>query len=681
MSFPRLRAALVVFVLASAACTDFDLEKQKLCKQFPERCDAMDDTSGALNVTVGYSGFMRGCVTVTATDADNASNTRSLDVAIPGKTPGTVSAEVFRKKDWGRMLRVTAQLRELDCSGPAVGAAQEMKAQVPEEGTLDVAFTVKAVDEDGDGYFSSADAAGVVSGTDCNDRDSAVSPSALEVCNGKDDNCTLGESDATDKQVWYTDADGDGYGSLRVESCVQPVGAVAVGGDCNDADGQVRPGRTEFRCDGKDDNCNGMSDEDFSVGYDCIDVQKCVGKTACAATPSQVVCTRLPGQDPVAWYVDVDGDGSKGQLAGVGCESPVDGGVAQSEDCDESSVYVRNGLAESCDRLDNNCSGGVDEGCVLPDWATDAGVLGAVDSLKSIALYDDGQKGWLAGPNKLAHLDGTNPGIKEFTDASCRKSWNAAWVAQDGRVFVVGEDGWLSTRRPVDGSEQCFTPQVATDKNNTDFNGVFGIDDPVSGPTVYAVASNGKIYRWSPPYSGAGDLAEVTDVPANLRAIGGLKTVNSLVAVGVSDMDGKARAYRANSTGSMWTEESLNAPDTEYVRAVHVLNGQYAYAAGDKGRVFEWIGGAGWHALPQLPITNGATEAPQVMDVLAFSKNGIYAVTSANTIEFFNGSAWTTVHAAAQPLRSLDGPRPTRFAAAGEGSTVVNFTAPAPVAP
>ncbi|RKH95679.1 putative metal-binding motif-containing protein [Corallococcus sp. AB038B] len=651
-----------------------------LCASVLAGCKKDDSKAGALNVTLAYSGFARGCVTVTATDVDNAANTNSLNVAIPGNTPGSVSVAVYRKKDWGRVLSVTTQLHEVDCSTPALGIPQEKKAQVPVEGSLDVAFVVRANDADGDGYFSSEDAEGVVTGSDCKDGDPSVHPSAEEVCNGKDDNCTLGESDAIDKKTWYEDVDSDGYGSTRVEACVQPAGTVATGGDCNDSDALVRPNRDEFRCDGKDDNCNDMTDEVFDVDGPCTDELKCAGKNACASTPSQTTCVRLPSENPVAWFVDSDGDGFKGQDAGLGCESPVDGGVPQSQDCDESSIYVRNELPEVCDRLDNNCSGVVDEGCTVPDWGTDAGVLGPTDRLNSIALYDQGQKGWIAGPNKLAHLDSSSPGIKEFTDGSCRKSWNAAWAAQDGRVFVVGEDGWLSTRT-LAGNEACFTPQVETDKNNTDFNGVFGIDDAAAGATIFAVASNGRIYRWAPPYNEAGNLVEIAQVPANLRAIGGLKSVDSLIAVGNANTGLTAQAYRANSTGTTWAAESLGASDTSFMRGVHVLNAHYAYAAGDNGRVYEWTGGAGWNALPQLPIPNGAPGVPDILDVLSFSKNGIYVVTTANTIAFFNGSAWSTEHTAAQTLRSLDGPKPTRFAAAGDGSTIVNFTAPAPTPP
>ncbi|MBZ4330223.1 putative metal-binding motif-containing protein [Corallococcus sp. AS-1-12] len=670
MSFPRLRAALVVFVLASAACTDFDLEKQKLCKQFPERCDAMDDTSGALNVTVGYIGFMRGCVTVTATDADNASNTRSLDVAIPGKTPGTVSAEVFRKKDWGRMLRVTAQLRELDCSGPAVGAAQEMKAQVPEEGTLDVAFTVRAVDEDGDGYFSSADAAGVVSGTDCNDRDSAVSPSAFEVCNGKDDNCTLGESDATDKQVWYTDADGDGYGSLRVESCVQPVGAVAVGGDCNDADGQVRPGRTEFRCDGKDDNCNGMNDEDFGVDSACEDDLKCSGKVACASTPGQTACARLPTENPVTWFVDGDGDGYKGQAAGVGCRSPVAGGVSQFEDCDESSIYVRNGLPEACDRLDNNCSGGVDEGCAPLTWTTSTYVGGSGD-LMTIALYDEGRKAWMAGPNKLVHFDSTT-GTASYTNASCQGNWKAVWVGANGRVFVAGDSGKMATRLP-DTDPDCFSINVPG-ASTLALQGITGIEQTHSSATVYAVATNGKIFKWKAPYNLADSLSEFGAGLQNLRAISSAGSEDSLLAVG-GDINSKAVAYRYDTASSSWkTDLPVGAYDG-FLRGIHVTGGRFTYAAGDNGLVLKRNGGA-WTSLPTVLESTGKAKAA-IQDVLAFSEKGIYVATSEGLIHFYDGFTWTTAYSGTVPLYSLDGSNPARIVAAGANGTVVNFTAPA----
>ncbi len=103
-------------------------------------------------------------------------------------------------------------------------------------------------DSDGYGDLSTAQAFCVLpSGystlfTDCDDTESAVNPTATEVCDGVDNNCdtqvddddpSLDLSTATD---WYYDADSDGYGdpSLSIRQCAGPSGYVANGDDCDD---------------------------------------------------------------------------------------------------------------------------------------------------------------------------------------------------------------------------------------------------------------------------------------------------------------------------------------------------------------------------------------------------------------------------------------------------------------
>jgi N-acetylneuraminic acid mutarotase len=63
--------------------------------------------------------------------------------------------------------------------------------------------------------------------------------------------------------TWYRDGDGDGYGASSVPqvACVRPPGVVPMPGDCNDANPAAHPGAAEI-CDGIDDNCNGLIDED-----------------------------------------------------------------------------------------------------------------------------------------------------------------------------------------------------------------------------------------------------------------------------------------------------------------------------------------------------------------------------------------------------------------------------------
>ncbi|RJP87111.1 MAG: hypothetical protein C4518_12790 [Desulfobacteraceae bacterium] len=64
------------------------------------------------------------------------------------------------------------------------------------------------------------------------------------------------------ENTWYKDADGDGYGDLATPllQTVQPAGYVSNSGDCADYDATIYPGAAEL-CDGKDNNCNGVVDE------------------------------------------------------------------------------------------------------------------------------------------------------------------------------------------------------------------------------------------------------------------------------------------------------------------------------------------------------------------------------------------------------------------------------------
>lgn len=103
------------------------------------------------------------------------------------------------------------------------------------------------VDADGDGYGdpttqqkSCTLLTGLTTaGGDCDDADAAHSPATPETCDGTDENCngTIDEN-PVDGTLWYTDADGDGYGDANtgVNSCIQPNGTVADASDCNDQD-------------------------------------------------------------------------------------------------------------------------------------------------------------------------------------------------------------------------------------------------------------------------------------------------------------------------------------------------------------------------------------------------------------------------------------------------------------
>ena len=134
----------------------------------------------------------------------------------------------------------------------------------------------------------------------------------------------------------YYDKDRDGYGDPKNVypfcSGILQAGFVTDNTDCFDNDPTIYPGAPEL-CDGKDNNCNGQTDE----GLGAI----------------------------VAYYPDADGDGY-GDAAtpdSVSSACALAGYVTNHTDCDDANAFIRPGAKEICDGKDNNCDGNIDEGC------------------------------------------------------------------------------------------------------------------------------------------------------------------------------------------------------------------------------------------------------------------------------------------------------------------------------
>ncbi len=196
-------------------------------------------------------------------------------------------------------------------------------------------------DEEHDGWASDPG--------DCDDDEASIHPGAPELCNGLDDDCdgfTDDEDpdlDRSEAPVWYPDEDGDGYGDegRPIQACVRPDGLLARGGDCDDADPGIHPAAPE-RCNGVDDDCDGETDEDDAV-------------------------------DAPAWHLDEDGDGyGNPDRTTRACEQPSNA-TADASDCDDRSAEIFPGAAESCDGLDNDCDGEIDEDDAIdaPAWYAD----------------------------------------------------------------------------------------------------------------------------------------------------------------------------------------------------------------------------------------------------------------------------------------------------------------------
>jgi len=164
--------------------------------------------------------------------------------------------------------------------------------------------------------------------TDCDDSNTAIHPNATETCNNIDDDCD-GLIDEGVKITVYADGDGDGYGDPAVSQlvCAIPSGYVTNNTDCNDNASNVHPGAVEI-CNNIDDNCNGVVDEGVKLTF----------------------------------YADVDGDGYGNPAASILACSQPGGYVTNNSDCNDGNANVHPGAAETCNGLDDNCDGNIDEG-------------------------------------------------------------------------------------------------------------------------------------------------------------------------------------------------------------------------------------------------------------------------------------------------------------------------------
>ncbi len=194
---------------------------------------------------------------------------------------------------------------------------------------------------------------------DCDDGDPARHPGADEECDGVDSNCDGVEDTDLPGDTWYRDFDNDGFGGAgpdaSISACVAPPGYVDNDRDCADTNASVHPDAPEV-CNGMDDDCDGDPDNGVLVPiyFDTDDDGHGSGPAlgdGCPGPGYSELNDDCNDGDPTIWEDDdVDGDN--------------DGWDRCAGDCDDADPAVNPAKAELCDGIDNDCSGGVDDGFV-----------------------------------------------------------------------------------------------------------------------------------------------------------------------------------------------------------------------------------------------------------------------------------------------------------------------------
>ena len=216
-------------------------------------------------------------------------------------------------------------------------------------------------DLDGDGYGDDSPANSSVSaGTDCDDAQAAISPSATEIAaDGQDQNCDSYED-------CFVDSDLDGYGSSATTSSASLLcSGLAISDnddDCDDSDANTFPGAAEY-----DSSTACMTDADQD-GYGwMIAPTNGVGGNDCDDSDSSVYygAPEIPG-DGVSQdcdnsedcYTDSDGDGygSSSVLVSADLDCIDEGESSNADDCDDSNPDISPEAQEiPYDEIDQDC--------------------------------------------------------------------------------------------------------------------------------------------------------------------------------------------------------------------------------------------------------------------------------------------------------------------------------------
>lgn len=343
----------------------------------------------------------------------------------------------------------------------------------------------------------------VPQGTDCDDTQSSVYPSAEEVCDGLDNDCNEEIDEGLDS-TYFADADGDGFGDDNnlIEGCILQEGISTIGGDCDDSDPSISPLANEI-CDEIDNNCDGSIDEGVTTTF----------------------------------YADADIDGF-GDIENPmeACSTP-ENYVDNSEDCDDTNTQIHPDAWEQCDTFDNNCDGIIDEDGALGStvWYEDGDEDGYGDFNSTV--YACAQPtGYTSDATDCDDSNNTiNPGAAEIcnaadddcdgeTDEEGSLFGDTYYIDSDGDGFGSSSQSTLScaplpgyslTSDDCDDSNNTINPSATETCNNLDDDCDGDTDEDATDAISFYTDTDGD---------GFGDdntLQESCTLPSNAAVLGG----------------------------------------------------------------------------------------------------------------------------------------------------------------
>jgi predicted CxxxxCH...CXXCH cytochrome family protein len=303
------------------------------------------------------------------------------------------------------------------------------------------------IDNDGDGYY-------VDSGPiDCDDTDPATYPGAAKICDGKDTNCDgkkdfstdedkdldgiplcgydcddndpdrfpgnqegpFGDAtcsdtkdndcdnkiDGADSQCLSPclDEDNDGYGKFGDSSCPNP------GIDCNDLNPNINPGMPDAICNGVDENCTGLADDQYNPTPESCGTGACSSAGQIECQLGILVNTCLPGtpQIETAFGEPLCGDNIDNDCDGLtdsddsGCfpcsDNDGDGYGSNNDpscqnfgiDCNDNNTSIHPGASDiNCNGIDEDCSLTPDDGYVTAPTTCGLGICASTGQIECL---------------------------------------------------------------------------------------------------------------------------------------------------------------------------------------------------------------------------------------------------------------------------------------------------------